>query len=435
MEINATGFRKILKKWDKRSKSQTKELYLARQVEIQPCFNREVIAQLADAAASNLVQLEAGRCLDHASELPHDRHRHGNVSPPTGFVDLDGSVQPAHDAFDYQELEKSLLRAVSSGSSSMVSDLIRNLVLTSATSSVLWRAAFEIPDTISLSTTNATTISLSPPSVPGRNLLSQYSDLVEKLNFDYVDDINSRTPLHDAALHGKYHLVKLALDKGVPVAAKDIYGRQALHYAAMNGHVDICKFLFNAGADLNDVDMDGYTPVTYAVVQGCIECLKIFLKKDHYGSVSHQSTTKEGQQEVLPGLQPLPLACQFGHTEIVRILLECNPPFVPNESGLYPQHLAARVGHVDILKLLASHGASMDLPDHYNSWTPLIHASSEGNIECVQFLLHAGVNAYAKDEFDKIALHYAGWQGNIDCVNTLLAATSGLSFGENFFYN
>ena len=36
------GFRKILKKWDKRSRSTTKELYLARQVEIQPVFNRQV---------------------------------------------------------------------------------------------------------------------------------------------------------------------------------------------------------------------------------------------------------------------------------------------------------------------------------------------------------------------------------------------------------
>jgi len=35
IEINATGFRKILKKWDKRFKSQTKELYLERQVEVQ----------------------------------------------------------------------------------------------------------------------------------------------------------------------------------------------------------------------------------------------------------------------------------------------------------------------------------------------------------------------------------------------------------------
>ena len=36
------GFRKILKKWDKRSRSTTKELYLSRQVEVQPVFNRQV---------------------------------------------------------------------------------------------------------------------------------------------------------------------------------------------------------------------------------------------------------------------------------------------------------------------------------------------------------------------------------------------------------
>ena len=41
------GFRKILKKWDKRSRSTTKELYLARQVEVQPVFNRQVSSALA----------------------------------------------------------------------------------------------------------------------------------------------------------------------------------------------------------------------------------------------------------------------------------------------------------------------------------------------------------------------------------------------------
>jgi CDK inhibitor PHO81 len=41
IEINAIGFRKILKKWDKRSTSTTKELYLARQVDVQPVFDRK----------------------------------------------------------------------------------------------------------------------------------------------------------------------------------------------------------------------------------------------------------------------------------------------------------------------------------------------------------------------------------------------------------
>ncbi|KIL68227.1 hypothetical protein M378DRAFT_158768 [Amanita muscaria Koide BX008] len=42
IEINATGFRKILKKFDKHATSATKELYLSRQVDVQPVFNRQV---------------------------------------------------------------------------------------------------------------------------------------------------------------------------------------------------------------------------------------------------------------------------------------------------------------------------------------------------------------------------------------------------------
>lgn len=59
IEINATAFRKILKKWDKRSKSNTKELYLERQVEVQPCFNREVSRLYDDTCFNNAVHRKA----------------------------------------------------------------------------------------------------------------------------------------------------------------------------------------------------------------------------------------------------------------------------------------------------------------------------------------------------------------------------------------
>jgi SPX domain protein involved in polyphosphate accumulation len=56
VELNATGFRKILKKWDKRSKSTTKELYLARQVDVQPVFDRQAsfVAHLQSDCADQL---------------------------------------------------------------------------------------------------------------------------------------------------------------------------------------------------------------------------------------------------------------------------------------------------------------------------------------------------------------------------------------------
>lgn len=56
IEINATGFRKILKKWDKRSKSQTKELYLARQVEVQRACGARGSTDMQRASTARLSQ-------------------------------------------------------------------------------------------------------------------------------------------------------------------------------------------------------------------------------------------------------------------------------------------------------------------------------------------------------------------------------------------
>lgn len=55
------GFRKILKKWDKRSRSSTKELYLSRQVEVQPVFNRQVRPDLDLDAAHSYVRCSSSR--------------------------------------------------------------------------------------------------------------------------------------------------------------------------------------------------------------------------------------------------------------------------------------------------------------------------------------------------------------------------------------
>lgn len=67
VEINGTAFSKILKKWDKTSKSKTKELYLSRAVEVQPFFNATVISELSDQATTSLQELGAWSEGDHVS--------------------------------------------------------------------------------------------------------------------------------------------------------------------------------------------------------------------------------------------------------------------------------------------------------------------------------------------------------------------------------
>ena len=67
------GFRKILRKWDKRSRSTTKELYLARQVEIQPVFNRQVRLQCPGLVHRQRALNESRRSLSQNSRT---RSRH-----------------------------------------------------------------------------------------------------------------------------------------------------------------------------------------------------------------------------------------------------------------------------------------------------------------------------------------------------------------------
>ena len=46
-----------------------------------------------------------------------------------------------------------------------------------------------------------------------------------RFDFAFVDDINGRSCLHEAALGGKVRLVRLCVDNGVAVGAVDVYGR------------------------------------------------------------------------------------------------------------------------------------------------------------------------------------------------------------------
>lgn len=59
IDLNRTGFGKVLKKWDKRSHSHTKDFYLATVVSIQPVFTHSSeISLMTDLSTSLLLQLE-----------------------------------------------------------------------------------------------------------------------------------------------------------------------------------------------------------------------------------------------------------------------------------------------------------------------------------------------------------------------------------------
>jgi CDK inhibitor PHO81 len=227
-------------------------------------------------------------------------------------------------------------------------------------------------------------------------------------SFDFVDDINGRTYLHEAAISGRPRLAVICMQNGIEVDRQDAYGRTALHYAAIHGHDQVCECLSEHASSLPD--LNAFIPLVYAVSIGHVKCVRALLTR--------QIETRNLDRH------PLSIACENGHKEIVVLLLASGFTCESNTNGEYPIHHAARNGHSELCELLVSH-KGFDIADKFNEWTPLFHAARYGHLACVKSLLQAGANALATDEFNRSPSFYAAWYGHVDVLSTLLAASHG----------
>jgi CDK inhibitor PHO81 len=293
----------------------------------------------------------------------------------------------------FYDFEKNLRKAIANTDEATIKDIINHSILLAQQNGgkvnvtrILWKAIIE-----------------APPDLADFIL----SSLTVPFDFGFIDDINGRTCLHEAATAGSLRLVELCLQNAVQTDKADVYGRSALHYACMNGHSDVCRRLVEAKLPPNTLDMDTCSPLVYATLKGNVDCVRTLLEE---GNVSVHSVV------------PLALASQSGHVDVVKLLLQHGAKCLPNSNGQYPVHLAAREGHVDICKLLVNH-EGWDTPDKYHEWTPLFHAARHGHDQCIQVLLEAGCRVNIVDEVGHLAVHYAAWYGHHGCVDRLLEAT------------
>ncbi|KAF9088317.1 phosphate system positive regulatory protein pho81 [Mortierella sp. AD031] len=412
VETNGTGFRKILKKWDKRSKSTTKELYLARQVDLQPCFNQDAMVELADSAAHHLLGLD---------DVQQGRPSSAPSSPVTNKPAPTHSYAPSSPMQQQMdELETDLFNALTANQPSVVQEILeRRLATPSCTknSSLGLESSSQRLHSNLIGPEHAREVvsrlfwrCCSETSVSDTVI----QQLVETglVNFKFVDDISDRTCLHEAAMVGRLSLLKLAVERGAAVEGSDVYGRRPLHYVSMYGYDDCATYLLSLNASLTVTDHDGFQPLIYSVMNGHSKCVEIFL-----ASNVEIEASREGDPI------PLSLACHYGHEDIAMMLIGRGADVLAsNADGLEPLHITCREGHTRLAKTLTTRGARLDQEDKYMCWTPLFYAASEGHVECVKILLEAGCKVNVVDEHGKNPIYYAASEGHSDCVELLVEA-------------
>jgi cytohesin len=221
---------------------------------------------------------------------------------------------------------------------------------------------------------------------PGLGTLpSSYSSVVQLLRRPWTDDRN--TPLHIASDSGELAVVRVLLEHGVDVNAKDKGNSTPLHNALKEGHVDIAQLLLQRGADPEVRDEDMNTPLHLASYSGELAVVRVLL--EHGVDVN----TKDKDNST-----PLHDALQQGHVEIAQLLLEHGTDVNAQDSNnRTPLYLASEEGYLGIVRLLLQRNSDIHVRDE-NGQTPFQRASARGHQDVMQLLLEHGAEEDAVEK-------------------------------------
>ncbi|KAJ7332972.1 hypothetical protein JRQ81_015152 [Phrynocephalus forsythii] len=240
-----------------------------------------------------------------------------------------------------------------------------------------------------------------------------------------------------------WYILFYSIWRGPNVNCVDNTGYTPLHHAALNGHKDVVEVLLRNDALTNVADCKGCYPLHLAAWKGDAEIVKLLI---HQGP-SHTKVNEQNALEIkeLKKYGPfdpyinaknndnetaLHCAAQYGHTEVVKVLLEeLTDPTMRNNKFETPLDLAALYGRLEVVKMLLNAHPNL-LSCNTKKHTPLHLAARNGHKAVVHVLLEAGMDNNYQTEKGS-ALHEAALFGKTDVVQILLDAGIDVNIKDN----
>ncbi|KAG4098229.1 ankyrin [Neocallimastix lanati (nom. inval.)] len=246
-----------------------------------------------------------------------------------------------------------------------------------------------------------------------------YTDYV-RLLIENGADVNARdsknfTPLMFATQCDNKSIIELLVEHGADVNAvsKDSY--TALILACEEGNLEISRYLIEKGADINAKDSRRTTSLMNAIRSGNKELVDYLLSnknltinvKDYNGWNALMTASYRGQLDTVKalyekgesihekdanGFSSLMLACLNGCKNVVNFLLEQDIDVNDtNQAGSTALMVVSQNGQKEIAKALLDHGASIDVKDKQGC-SALIYATTVKQSGMVNLLLQHGAN-------------------------------------------
>ncbi|RKK66491.1 hypothetical protein BFJ69_g15355 [Fusarium oxysporum] len=256
------------------------------------------------------------------------------------------------------------------------------------------------------------------------------------------------TNLMVASYYGHCAVVKLLLEKGADIEAKDTgYSRTPLLWAAEEGHKTIVQLLLEKGAAIEAKDKDSKTPLWLAAERGYETVVKLLIGtgkvnvdiQDSYGWTPLSRATDRGLETIVEllirtgkvdvniqdpdGWTPLSRATDRGLETIVELLIRTGKVDVniQDPDGWTPLSRATDRGLETIVELLIGTGkVNVDIQDSYG-WTPLSRAVDRGLETIVKLLLGTEkVDVDIRGSYNRTPLSWAAQRGHENIIRLLL---------------
>ncbi|KAL7637921.1 UNVERIFIED_CONTAM: hypothetical protein RMT77_011534 [Armadillidium vulgare] len=244
--------------------------------------------------------------------------------------------------------------------------------------------------------------------------------LVENGADVHARDIYGLTPLHYAAMRGHDVAARDLLEFGhVDTEARDKQQMTPLFIAATYGYVDICRRLIDNSADIIAMDESQQTPLHRAAAEGHNEILEMLLEAAE-SQGGNLKVEKLLSIKDIERLTPFHLAVMNGNIETARLLLKKGAEVNTSRDTLAtPLHSAAVSGDIALVKLLLENGANIEAVD-CNQQSALHKAAANNQGEVILTLIENGANIEKKDKDSFTPLLLASSSGNTDAVSVLL---------------
>lgn len=487
IELNETGFLKVVKKWDKRSKSHTKELFILTAVSVQPVFHKNEINELSDLVTQSVFDLELIMDGDY-SVLASYSSGQQPVAPVVSILSRNNSNSTI-ETYDRQGSLGFITGASSLPRHSYVnnneidelySSFVNVATVKDTDSSILPRWIDRVKSSLKngpppqgkLIFNNTARFKLSKIFLLlignlkiSDGFLELFLRLVNyEIDFDFIsDDFSSNksiiheccsiplAPSHDShhvvinngvkvlnsndsIAHSRTFIVKLVMNS-LPecslqqiLTCRDFNGRNSLHYASQNNRLDLLDVIlpFFPEAHLNDLDNDSMSALLLAIKHNNFDVVKKLIQN---GANCYPEINESKLQYL-----PINYACKFGDYRTLEFLLASSKPTSalvnqPDVEGLMPLHVIARLGHYKLIKLLIEYGAEVNREDGLNKWPPIFYAALEGHFKTTQELVKFGAKLDLVDEDGYNVLYYCVVEGHVDILNELLTYDNAIFDG------